>query len=101
MVTTVKLNPIMLVDCIVVPGGRMANVKIKQEAAVQCARWVDRNRLTEHKPCKAPFPSVISTNTVRHKKQTIRALDDGCRDQVDGQDGWDRMIWCSWRWSCR
>jgi hypothetical protein len=85
VLTTMKLNPITLVDCIVAPVSRMANVKIKQEAAVQPARWVDRNRITERKPCEVPFPSVISTNTVRHEKQTIRALDDGCCDQVDGQ----------------
>ncbi len=101
VLTTVKLNPVMLVDCVVAPVGRMANVKIKQEAAVQRARWVDRNRITEREPCEAPFPSVISANTVRHEKQTIRALDDGCRDQVDGRDGWDRMIRRSWRRSCR
>ena len=29
VLTTVKLNPITLVDCIVAPVGRMANVKIK------------------------------------------------------------------------
>ena len=100
VLTTVKLNPITLVDCIVAPVGRMANVKIKQETAVQRARWVDQNRITERKPCEAPFPSVISTNTVRHEEQTIRALDDGCREQVDGWDGWDRMIRCSWWRSC-
>ena len=101
VLTTVKLNPITLVDCIVAPVGRMANVKIRQEAAVQRARWVDRNRITERKPCKAPFLSLISANTVRHKKQTIRAFDDGCHDQMDGRNGWDRMIWRSWRRSCR
>ena len=84
VLTTKKLNPITLVDCIVAPVGRMANVKIKQEAAVERARWVDQNRITECKPCEAPFSSVVSTDTVRHEKQTIRALDDGCRDQVDG-----------------
>ena len=77
VLTTVKLNPITLVDCIVAPVGRMANVKIKQETAVQRARWVDRNRITERKSCEAPFSSVISTNTVRHEKQTIRALVNG------------------------
>ena len=86
VLTTVKLNPITQVDCIVAPVGRMENVKIKQESAVQHARWVDRNRITERKPCEAPFPSVISTNTVSHEKQTIRALDDGCCDQVDGRE---------------
>jgi len=100
VLTTVKLNPIMLVDCIVAPVGRMANVKIKQEMAVQHARWVDGNRVTERKPCEVPFSCVISTNTVRHEKQTIRALDDGCRDQVDGWNGWDRMIRRSWWRSC-
>ncbi len=47
VLTTVKLNPITLVDCIVAPVGRMANVKIKQEMAIQRARWVNRNRITE------------------------------------------------------
>jgi hypothetical protein len=47
VLTTVKLNPITLVDCIVAPVRRMANVKIEQETAVQRARWVNRNRITE------------------------------------------------------
>ena len=34
VLTTVKLNPITLVDCIVAPVGRMANVKIKQLGVV-------------------------------------------------------------------
>ena len=38
ILVTMKLDPIMLVDCVVAPVGRMANIKLKQEAAVQCAR---------------------------------------------------------------
>jgi hypothetical protein len=36
--TTMKLDPITLVDWAVVPIDRMANVKLKQEADVQRAR---------------------------------------------------------------
>ncbi len=101
VLTTVKLNPIMLVDCIVALVGRMANVKLKQKAAVQRARWIDQYRITESKLCEAPFASIIGANTVRDEEQTIRALGYGCREQVDGRNGWDRMIRRSWRQSCR
>jgi len=102
VLTTVKLNPITLVDGIVALIGRMADVEVKQEMAIQRARWVvDQDRITERKPCEAPLASVISTNTVRHEKQTIRAPDDGCRKQVDGRDGWNSMISRSWGRSCR
>ena len=50
VLTTMKLNPITLVDCIVAPIGRVANVKLKQEAAVQRARWVNRDRIMEGIP---------------------------------------------------
>jgi hypothetical protein len=41
VLTTMKLDPIMLVDCIVAPIGGMANVKLKQEPAIQLARWIN------------------------------------------------------------
>ncbi len=63
-----KLDPITLVDCVVAPIGRMANVKLKQEAAVQRAKWVNRDRIIEGNPSKMPFSCIIGTNTVGDKK---------------------------------
>ncbi len=100
VLTTMKLDPITLVDCIVAPIGGMANVKLKQELAIQCARLINRNRISEGNPSEASFPCIIGTNTVRDKKQTIRTIDDGCREQIDSWNGWDVMMWCCRRWSC-
>jgi hypothetical protein len=41
ILSTVKLDPITLVDCIVAPIGRMADVKVKEETSIQCARRVN------------------------------------------------------------
>jgi hypothetical protein len=97
---TMKLDPIMLVDCIVLPIGGMANVKLKQEAAIQCARWINRDRIIEGNPSKAPFSCIVGANTVRDKKQTIRSLDNGGCEQMDCRNGWGGMIRCCWRWPC-
>ncbi len=90
--TTIKLDPITLVDCLVAPIGRMANVKLKQEAAVQRARWVNRERIIEGNPSKTPFSCIIGTNTVGDKNQVIRTPDNGGREQMNCGNGWDGMI---------
>jgi hypothetical protein len=41
ILSTVELDPIMLVDCIVAPIGRMADVKVKKKASIQRARRVN------------------------------------------------------------
>ena len=41
ILSTVKLDPIMLVDCIVAPIGRMADIKVNKETSIQCARRVN------------------------------------------------------------
>ena len=41
LVTDVELDPITLVDCIVAPIGRMADVKVKKETSIQRARRVN------------------------------------------------------------
>ena len=72
ILVTMKLDPIMLVDCVVAPIGRVADVKLKQEAAVQHARWVNRDRIMEGNPSKTPFSCIIGTDTVGDEKQAIR-----------------------------
>ncbi len=100
ILTTMKLDPITLVDCVVAPIGRVANVKLKQEVAVQRARWVNRDRIMEGNPSKMPFLCIIGTNTVGDKKQVIYTPDNGGCEQMNCRNGWDGMIWCCWRWSC-
>ncbi len=92
ILTTIKLDPITLVDCVVSPIGRVANVKLNQEAAVQRARWINRDRIIEGNPSKTPFLCIICTNTVGDKKQAIRIPDNGGREQMDCWNGWDGMI---------
>ena len=77
ILATMELDPITLVDCVVAPIGRVANVKLKQEAAVQHARWVNVDRIVEGNPSKTPFSCIIGTNTVGDKKQAIRTPDNG------------------------
>ncbi len=72
----VKLDSITLIDCVVAPIGRMANVKLKQEAAVQRARWINRDRIIKGNPSETPFSCIIGTNTVGDKKQAIRTPDN-------------------------
>ncbi len=101
ILATMKLDPITLVDCVVVPIGRIANVKLKQEVAVQHARWANRDRIIEGNPSETPFSCTIGTNTVGDKKQAIRTSDNGGHEQMNCGNGWDGMIWCCQRWSCR
>ena len=101
ILATMKLDPITLVDCIVAPIGRVANVELKQEAAVQRARWIDRDRIMEGNPSKMPFSCIIGTDTVGDKKLAIHTPDNGGCEQMNCRNGWDGVIWCCRRWSCR
>ena len=67
ILTTIELNPITLVNCIVSPIGGMANVKFKQETSVLCARRINRDGVIECDPSEAPFPCIVCASTVGDK----------------------------------
>jgi hypothetical protein len=87
ILATMKLDPITLVDCIVASIGRVANVKLKQEVAVQRTRWVHRDRIMEGNSSKTPFYCIVATNTVGDKKQAIHTPDNGGCEQMNCGNG--------------
>ncbi len=88
ILATMELDPITLVDCVVAPIGRVANVKLKQEAAVQRARWVNGDRIVEGNPSKTPFSCIIGTNTVGDEnKRSVLLIMAAVSRWIAGMDG--------------
>jgi hypothetical protein len=64
----VKLQPVTLVDRIVLPISWVANMKFKEEPAVKCARRIEGHQVQERNPCKLPFPGIIVAKLAREEK---------------------------------
>ncbi len=96
----VKLQPVTLVDCIVLPISWVANIKFKEEPAVTCAQRIEGHQVQEHDPCKPPFPGIVVAKLAQDKKLMIGATHDGDDKQQNGGNGWNWVCRCSrWR-SC-
>jgi hypothetical protein len=63
-----KLYPITLVDCILLPIGGMANVKFKKETSIHSASRINRDRIIDGNPSKTTFPCIVGADTVRDKE---------------------------------
>ncbi len=64
----VKLQPVTLVDRVVLPISWVANIKFKEEPAIECAQRIEGHQVQEPNPCKPPFPGIVFAKLARDKK---------------------------------
>ena len=77
VLASVKLDPIMLVDRIIMPVCWVTYAEFEQEPTIQRARRLYGDGVAEGNLCKLPFLSIIGTDTMRDEEQSVCALDDG------------------------
>ncbi len=77
VLASMKLDLIVLVDCIIMSVCWVTYVEFEQEPTIQRAQRVYGDRVAEGNPRKSPFWSIIDTDTMRDEEQSVCALDDG------------------------
>ncbi len=81
------LEPVPLINCIVLPIGWVADIELKEESSILSAWWVYWYRVLKGNLYEVPFSSLIWPNAMwdEDKEQRIAAPNDSHRQQMDGR----------------